>query len=330
MREFVAPSSARTTRLAVRLIGGRLLSGVITLALLVTFVFFAISLLPGDAAEMLLGREATPEAVANLRIALGLNLPLDVRYLDWLYRIAHGDLGTSIATGQSVASLVLGRFRNTLFLASFAAVIATPIALALGVLAALYRNSVFDRTASVLTLGFISFPDFFVAYTLILVFSIKLHLFSSIAVVSFDTPFWERVRITILPAMTLVLFVTAEMMRMTRAAIIDVLSHPYIEMAQIKGLSPWRVIINHALPNAWAPIINVVAFNLGYLLMGVVIVEVVFAYPGLGQLLVDSVSKRDIPVVQASCLLFGSIYIVLNLTADLLSIAANPRLRQAQ
>jgi peptide/nickel transport system permease protein len=201
-----------------------------------------------------------------------------------------------------------------------------PLAVTLGVLAALYRNSFYDRCVNVVTLSAISFPEFFVAYILILFLAVNLSIFPSISNVSADLGFWERVYRSTLPAFTLTLVVVAHMMRMTRAAIINLLASPYIEMADLKGLRRWRIIVKHALPNALAPIINVIVINLAYLIVGVVVVEVVFVYPGLGQLLVDSVSKRDIPVVQASSLIFAATYILLNLTADVLSIMTNPRL----
>jgi peptide/nickel transport system permease protein len=313
---------------AWRFVGRRLLSSAIALFLMLTFVFFAVDLLPGDAAEMILGRDATAQAVEALRHDLGLNLPLYQRYATWIVNLAHGDLGVSLANHRSVADLVLGRFGNTIFLAALAAALAVPLSLFLGILAALYRNTLFDRLSSITTLSVVSFPDFFVAYTLILFLSIRFSIFPSIADISSSTPFWDRLYASLLPALTLVLFVMAHMMRMTRAAIVDVLSRPYVEMARIKGMSPLYIILRHALPNAWAPIINVVIFNLAYLITGVVIVEVVFAYPGLGQLLVDSVTKRDITVVQACSLIFAVTYVGLNLLADILSILANPRLRQ--
>jgi len=213
-----------------------------------------------------------------------------------------------------------------MFLASLAAIIAVPIALTLGILAALYRNTFFDRLINVLTLSSISFPEFFIAYILIYLFSVKINIFPSLANVSPDTPLWDRVYICLLPAMTLTLVVVAHMMRLTRASIINLLASPYIEMAKLKGLKKARIILYHALPNALAPIINVVVLNLAYLIVGVVIVEVVFVYPGLGQLIVDSVQKRDMPVVQACSLIFAATYVLLNLTADILSIITNPRM----
>jgi peptide/nickel transport system permease protein len=193
-------------------------------------------------------------------------------------------------------------------------------------LAALYRGSVFDRLVNIFTLASISVPEFFVAYILMLFLAVRFQIFDSLADVSPDTPFFDRVFACVLPAMTLVLVIVAHMMRMTRAAIINLLASPYIEMARLKGIAPRRVIVHHALPNAWAPIATVIALNLAYLIVGVVIVEVVFVYPGIGQLMVDSVSARDVPVVQACALIFAATYILLNLLADIVAIVTNPRL----
>jgi peptide/nickel transport system permease protein len=204
--------------------------------------------------------------------------------------------------------------------------IAIPVALILGILAALYRNSLYDRAVNIFTLTSISFPEFFIAYILILFFAIKLGWFPGISNISKELAFIDKLYRTLLPAASLTLVVVAHMMRMTRTSIISLLSSPYIEMAQLKGIKPLRIITRHALPNALAPIVNVIAINLAYLVVGVVIVEVVFVYPGLGQLLVDSVSKRDVPVVQACSMIFASVYILLNLSADIISIVTNPRL----
>jgi peptide/nickel transport system permease protein len=285
-----------------------------------------VSLLPGDAAQAMLGQAATPETVAALRVQMGLDLPAPVRYFNWLTGILQGDFGVSIGNGRQISDLIGIRFANTLFLAFYAAIIAIPLALILGVLAALFRNSFFDRSVNVVTLTSISTPEFFVAYILILFVSVKLAWLPSLANVSVSTPFFERIYKTTLPALTLTLVVVAHMMRMTRAAIINLLASSYIEMAALKGMSKARIILRHALPNAWAPIVNVVVLNLAYLIVGVVVVEVVYIYPGLGQLLVDSVQKRDLPVVQACCLIFASTFVLLNLIADILSILTNPRL----
>jgi peptide/nickel transport system permease protein len=309
----------------------RLALGLLTLFVVSIIIFSSLQFLPGDFATAVLGQSATAETVAAFRNELGLNEPAVTRYIQWVGGVLQGDFGTSFS-GRSagrereVMELIAPRMWNTLFLASMTAIIAVPLALALGITAALYRNSLYDRVINATTLTTISFPEFFVAYILILLFSQIFFGFPSLANVTADTPFWERVEKCILPAMTLTLVIVAHMMRMTRAAIINLLASPYIEMARLKGVSAAKVILKHALPNAWAPIVNVIAFNLAYLVVGVVVVEVVFTYPGAGQLMVDAVSTRDIPVVQACALIFAATYILLNLFADIVSIVTNPRL----
>jgi peptide/nickel transport system permease protein len=364
----------------LKMVAQRLALGLLTMFVVSLIIFFAVNMLPGDVCQEILGQSQTPETVAACRRELKLDLPWYDRYFTWLVGILQGDMGRSLASQREISELIGVRLGNTLFLALVAAIMSVPVALVLGVLAALYRNSLFDRTINALTLTSISFPEFFVAYILILflalvaaIMSVPVALvlgvlaalyrnslfdrtinaltltsisfpeffvayililflavnwgwFPSISNISPDLSIWERVYRTSLPALTLTLVVIAHMMRMTRASIINLLASPYIEMANLKGLSRSHIIVHHALPNALAPIINVVVINLAYLVVGVVIAEVVFVYPGLGQLLVDSVSKRDIPVVQASCMIFAATYILLNLTADVLAIATNPRL----
>ena len=310
----------------IAMIARRLALGFVTLIVVSLIISLGVELLPGDLAEAILGQSATPETVAAFRKELGLDLPLYQRYFEWLFGMLQGDMGVSLANKREISELIGGRLKNTMFLATLAAIISVPLAVTLGILAALYRNSFYDRAVTVLTLSSISFPEFFVAYILILFLAVKAGWFPSISNINPDMTIWEQAYRCALPALVLTLVVIAHMMRMTRAAIINLLASPYIEMAALKGMSRGRIIVKHALPNALAPIINVVVINLAYLVVGVVVVEVVFVYPGLGQLLVDSVSKRDIPVVQASALLFAGTYILLNLTADVLSIATNPRL----
>jgi len=303
----------------------RLSLGLVTLFVVSLIIFLGVSLLPGDAAQAMLGQAATPETVAALRARMGLDQPGYIRYFTWLGGIVQGDFGVSIANTREISDLLGWRFANTLFLAVLAALVSVPLALTLGILAALYRNSFYDRAVNVITLSSISTPEFFVAYILILLFAVQLGWFPSLANVGPDTLLLERIYACVLPAATLTL-VVAHMMRMTRAAITNLLASPYIEMAALKGIARRRIIVRHALPNAWAPIINVIVINLAYLIVGVVVVEVVFVYPGLGQLLVDSVQRRDLPVVQACSLVFAATYVLLNLTADILSILTNPRL----
>jgi peptide/nickel transport system permease protein len=305
----------------------RLGLGLVTLFVISIIIFGAVEMLPGDLAQAVLGQGATEENVAAMRKQLGLDQPPPVRYLEWLSGAVVGDFGVSLVTQIPVSETIGPRFRNTLFLASYAAVIAVPVAIILGVFAALYRESIFDRVANVATLTSISSPEFFLGYILILILAVTYPLFPAIASLQPDMTFGELLHRTFLPALTMVLVVVAHMMRMTRAAIINLLASPYIEMARLKGMPNWKVIVKHALPNAWAPIINVIALNLAYLITGVVLVEVVFVYPGIGQQLVDAVAKRDFPVVQACCLIFAATFILLNLTADVLSILTNPRLR---
>ncbi|WP_420409359.1 ABC transporter permease [Hoeflea sp.] len=310
-----------------RLVAKRLGLGLLTLLVVSILIFFAVELLPGDLAEAVLGQGATPETVAKMREQLGLDQPAPLRYFQWLGGAIQGDFGVSLISGERVSETIGPRFRNTLFLAAYAAVIAVPISIILGVIVALLRNSVFDRVANVLTLTSISSPEFFLGYILILYLAVNTGMFPALANLREGMSLPELLHRTFLPALTLVLVVTAHMMRMTRAAIISLLASPYIEMARLKGTPPWKVIVRHALPNAWAPIINVVALNLAYLITGVVLVEVVFVYPGIGQLLVDAVAKRDFPIVQACCLVFAATFILLNLAADVGAILTNPRLR---
>ena len=310
----------------LKLLGQRIALGIFSLFAVSVIVFLAVGLLPGDIAEAMLGQSATSDSVAALRPQLGMDqMPLQ-RFFSWFGQLLQGDLGVSLANQRPIVDLISTRLGNTLLLAAFAAIVSVPLALILGMLTALYRNSWFDRVMNTMALSSVSFPEFFVAYLLILLFSIKLDWLPSMSNISPDSSFSEILVSSILPVITLSLVVIAQMMRMTRAALINLLASPYIEMARLKGIRPARIIFHHALPNALAPIVNVVALNLAYLVVGVVVVEVVFVYPGLGQLLVDSVAKRDIPVVQVCCLIFAITYISLNTLADVLAIATNPRL----
>lgn len=308
----------------------RLGLGFITLFVVSLIIFSAIEFLPGDFAKAILGQSATPETVEAFQKEIGLDKPPYERYLNWIGGVLQGDFGSSFSSRvgfrRSVMEIIGPRLLNTLFLAGITALVAIPLALGLGLLAALYRNSIFDRAVNAVTLTTISFPEFFVAYILMLFLAVKFPIFHSLSNVSADMPFFEKLQRTALPVLTLTLVIVAHMMRMTRAAIISLLASPYIEMARLKGVSPGQIILRHALPNAWAPIANVIAFNLAYLVVGAVVVEVVFVYPGIGQAMVDAVRSRDIPVVQACALIFAVTYILLNLLADVISIATNPRL----
>ncbi|MER9926679.1 ABC transporter permease [Mesorhizobium sp. M0048] len=309
-----------------KIICQRVALGALTLWIVSLIIFAGVQFLPGDIATELLGQSATPESVAALRKSLGLDIPIYLRYFDWLGSILRGNFGTTLATGRDIGELIRPRLFNTLVLAASSAVISVPLALLGGIVAALYRNTFIDRAINVVTLASISFPEFFVAYILILVFAVHAGILPSLSDVDSETSVLGRLTAIALPSFTLAVVVLAHMMRMTRTSIINLLGNQYIETARLKGLPEWRVLVRHALPNALAPIATIVVLNLAYLITGVVVVEVVFVYPGLGQLIVDSVQKRDISVVQACSLIFAATYVVLNLTADVLSIIMNPRL----
>lgn len=311
----------------IKLVAQRLALGILTLFAASLLIFGGTEILPGDLASAILQTNATPESLAAMRKELGLDRSATTRYVEWLSGTAHGDLGRSLANKRSVAEEIAPRLKNTIFLAVYAAVIAVPLAVGLGLLAAINQGSLYDRLVNVVTLMTISVPEYFLAYILIKYLAVRWGLFPSLANVTPDTPLLERITLTFLPMVTLVLVITAHMMRMTRASVLSVMASPYIEMALLKGLPKWRIVVQHAFPNALAPIINVIALNIAYLVVGVVIVEAVFVYPGLGQLMVDAVSKHDVPVVQACGLIFAAAFILLNMSADILAIMSNPRLR---
>lgn len=313
-----------------KLVIKRVALGVLTLVGVSLLIFAGTEILPGDVAEAILGQSATPEAIANIRRDLGLDQPAWVRYLSWLGGLLHGDLGVSLSNRQDIAMLIGERLGNTVFLASTAAVISVPLAVTLGMVSVRYQNTWLDRLLSVTTLGAISLPEFFIGYLLVTVFAVNLGWFGALSTVYEGMGFIDRFKAIVLPTLTLTLVVLAHMLRMTRAAILNVMTSSYIETAELKGLRRSEIIFRHALPNALSPILNVVVINLAYLVVGVVVVEVIFVYPGMGQLMVDHVAKRDVPVIQACGMIFATTYVGLNLLADILAIASNPRLRHAR
>lgn len=311
----------------VKLVAQRLALSTLLLLAASVLIFVGTQILPGDVAQSILGQSATPQSLANLREELGLNDPAATRYLSWLNDALHGDLGTALTNGRDIAESLGYRLKNTLFLAFWAAVISVPLAIFLGLLAVRYRDRWPDKLISAVTLTSISIPEFLIGYVLMYFIAVKLGWFSSVAMINEDMTLGQKLNAIALPVMVLTLVVLAHMMRMTRAAILNVMQSAYVETAELKGLSGFDVIRKHAFPNAVAPIVNVVMLNLAYLVVGVVVVEVVFVYPGMGQYLVDHVAKRDVPVVQACGLIFAAVYIGLNMIADIVSILANPRLR---
>lgn len=338
------------------IVAKRLALALASLVVVSIIIFGSVTLLPGNYATSVLGQSATPETVAAFERELGLDRPPVERYFSWISGALRGDFGASFTsrgdTKRYVSTIVAPRLFNTMFLAGFVAIIAVPLAILLGVICAYYRNGWIDRILNGGTLTAISVPEFFIAYILTYIVVMRdsfsmtnwvqalptwlserlasvftsIPAFPILADVSANMALSDRIWMCALPALTLGLVTVAYMMRMTRAAILNLLATPYVEMARLKGVGPFSVILRHALPNAWGPIAYVVAVNLAYLITGVVVVEVVFVYPGAGQLLVDAVRSRDIPVVQACTLIFASAYILLNLLTDIVTIVTNPRL----
>jgi len=305
----------------------RIAVGLLTLVVVSAIIFAITSLLPGDAAQAILGQAATPEAVAALRAQYGLDQPGPLRYLRWLAGLATGDLGTSYTAGVPVADLIAGRLPKSLLLAATTAAVSVPIALAIGIVSAMGRGGPVDRALNLATLSMVAVPEFLVATIAVLVFAVKLGWLSALSnAMDIATPA-QFVRAYAMPVFTLCFVIIAQMARMTRAAVIDQLSASYVEMALLKGARPARVALRHALPNAIGPIANAVALSVSYLLGGVVIVEAIFSYPGVATLMVDAVTNRDMPIVQGCAMIFCAGYLLLVLVADLIALAANPRLR---
>jgi peptide/nickel transport system permease protein len=311
----------------LRLIARRIASAVLILLLVSLIVFTISSLLPGDAASETLGQNATPEAVAALRAKLGLNEPAPLRYLHWLFGLLTGDPGRSLANNLPVRELIASRLPKSLLLAGLTTAVSVPTALALGVFAAVKRGSRVDQALSLVTLSMVAVPEFLVATLGVLLFAVKLRWLPSITLVPEHPGPAELLRAYALPVMTLSFVIIAQMARMTRAALIDQLSQPYVEMALLKGVSRRRIVLVHALPNAAGPIVNAVALSLSYLLGGAIIVETIFNYPGIASLMVDSVTSRDMPLLQTCAMVFCAAYLLLVLAADVCAILANPRLR---
>ncbi|WP_332821126.1 ABC transporter permease [Pseudomonas sp.] len=311
-----------------RLVGGRLAVGVLTLLIVSLVVFFLTSLLPGDAVQEQLGQEATAEAVAALRAQLGLDLPVHLRYFNWLGGLITGNPGISLVNGMPVDDMIASRLPNTLKLAAVTTLVSVPLALSIGILSAMYRGSIFDRYSNMLAVFAVSVPEFLIATIAVLIFAVKLGWLSALSRSVEVESFGELVRIYALPVLTLCCVLTAQMARMTRAAVVDQLSASYVEMAILKGARPIRVVLRHALPNAIGPIANAVALSLSYLLGGVVIVESIFNYPGVATLMVNGVVTRDMPLIQACVMLFSLGFLMLVLLADLCAILSNPRLRK--
>lgn len=311
----------------MRMVFQRLGIGIVTLFVVSVIVFLITSILPGDVAQIILGQSATPDTLAALRAELGMDQPGYVRYFSWLGNMVTGDLGISKAGGATISSLIDSRIWNTLMMAGLVSLISIPISITLGLWAAMHPGTRLDRIVTFGTLSTISVPEFFISTVMVLIFAVKLKWLPATLYLSGDESWLELLKAMAMPLITLVIVVSAQMIRMTRAGILNVMSAPYIEMAILKGVPRKRIILRHALYNAFGPIVNVIALNLAYLVSGVVIVETIFSYPGLAKLMIDGVQTRDLPLVQACAMIFCGVYVVLILLADIASILSNPRLR---
>ncbi|MDR6433199.1 peptide/nickel transport system permease protein [Brucella pseudogrignonensis] len=311
----------------LNLIAKRLVVAAVTLLIVAFTIFFATAMLPGDVAEILLGQAATPEAVAGLRHAMNLDQPAFLRFLYWLGNLLRGDLGVSYVNNVPISDLIGNRLVNSLKLAGVTAAISVPIALFLGITAAIMRGTIYDRVVSIITISVISVPEFMVATIAVIVFAVYLGWLPALSMANEVTSFWGLLKVFAMPVITLSFVISAQMIRMTRAAVLETLNTPYVEMALLKGASRSRMVVVHALPNALGPIVNAVALSLSYLLGGVIIVETIFNYPGIAKLMLDAVATRDLPLIQTCAMIFCFGYLLLITIADLIAIVSNPRLR---
>jgi len=308
----------------------RVLLGLLTLFVISLVVFGATQALPGDPAQAILGREATPEKLAVVRKQLNLDRPVVEQYTEWLSGIVTVDLGVSLANGRPVGSFLSDRIVNSSFLVLVAALISIPLSLLVGSLSAMRRDRPSDTITSVVTLALAALPEFVIGVALIVLLGTTvLQVLPAVSLVSPGTPVWEELDVVILPALTLILAVTPYISRIMRGSMIEVLESDYVEMARLKGLSERIVISRHALPNAVIPAVQVTALQLAYLAGGVVVVEFVFSFPGIGVALIQAVENQDLPIIQALTMLIAAVYVALNLLADIATILISPRLRTA-
>jgi peptide/nickel transport system permease protein len=301
--------------------------GATTVVIVSMIIFAGVEMLPGDACTAFLEREAQGKLLENCREAQGLNRPAVERYVDWASGAVRGDLGVSANGQKSIAELVGDRLANSLLLAACSLALGVPLAIFLGVVTGLWRDRPVDLILSTLTIFAMTIPEFVSATVLILVFSVWLGWLPGIVLTSASAPAAEFFPEIMLPVLVLTMVMTAHILRMVRSSVIEVMAGDYIQMATLKGVPYWRIVFRHALPNALLPAINVVALTIAWLLGGVVVIEVVFNYPGLGRMMIDAISDRDLPVVQAIALIVATVYVCVNLSADILTMFANPRLR---
>jgi peptide/nickel transport system permease protein len=306
----------------------RLLLGIVVLILVSFVVFLATQALPGDPARAILGRSATPASLAALRRQLHLDRPVIVQYWTWVTGLLHGDLGRSLAAQEPVTTLLGPRLVNSAVLVALAAVVSIPLSIAIGSWAAFKREKVFDTASTNLLLLLAALPEFVVGVVLVILFATTVsHVLPSISIVPPGSHPWDNWPALVLPTLTLVIAVAPYVARIMRASMVEVLESDYVEMARLKGLPERTVLLRHALPNALGPVFQVIALNLAYLAGGIIVVEYVFQYTGIGGAIQESVINHDLPVIQALAMLIAAVYVVLNLLADVATILVTPRLR---
>jgi len=311
----------------LRMLLRRCVLGAVTVAIVSAIIFLGVELLPGDACTAFLERDAKGQMLENCRKDFGLDRPALTRYFEWAGNALQGDLGMSASGRKSIAELVGHRMKNSLLLAAVSLSVGVPMAIFLGVITGLWRDRPIDLFFSTAAILAMTIPEFVSATVLILTFSVWLGWLPGIVVTSASAPASEFFPEILLPVFVLAMVMMAHILRMVRSSVIEVMAGDYIQMATLKGVPYWRIVFSHALPNALLPAINVVALTIAWLLGGVVVIEVVFNYPGLGRMMIDAISDRDLPVVQAIALIVASVYVGVNLTADILTMVANPRLR---
>jgi peptide/nickel transport system permease protein len=312
----------------LRLLLRRLLLGLLTLWLVSLVLFVLTQALPGDAARAILGREATPERLAALRQQLHLDQSPAAQYLHWLGGAVRGDFGRSLADQQPVSRLLGDRLVNSLVLMAAAALVSTVLGVAAGTWSALRRDRFADHATSVVTLVLAALPEFVIGIALVVLLSTTVfRVFPAVTLATPGHPVWTRLDVLVLPVLTMTLAVAPYITRMLRASMIEVLDSEYVQMARLKGMPERTVIVRHALPNALGPVAQVIALQLAWLAGGVVVIEYLFRYPGIGQALVDAVANRDVPMVQAITVVIAAIYVAVNLLADMVQILGNARLR---
>lgn len=324
-----SPTEKRSLFLPIlRLLSVRIGLGVLTMLLMSILIFGATELLPGDPAQIMLGRNANAESIAKLREQMGLNEPALTRYVDWMSGALHGDLGISITTGRPVSELIADRVANSMTLVLLATIISVPISVVLGSLSGAKSDGFFDGVVSLMTVIFASLPEFVVGIVLILIFSTGLlHLLPPVSMLDLSRPAWQQLHLLIFPAIVLGLAVVPYITRMLRSSVQEVFESDFIQMARMKGVRERIILVRHVLPNALAPTVQAVALSLAWMTGGIVVVEYLFNFAGIGSVLVESVESRDLPMVQAIVLLITGFYVVANVVADIITILLSPRVR---